>query len=506
MEKPMAPDERDRSFDKALARHLRSAATAGDAAGIPAVHASPGAGCPDPETLAAYHERSLLPEQLNSLKEHLVGCANCQTVLARLEMTDEIPLLAAGREEVISEHRFQPEKPAQILETVPVAAAVSHSQRPVAATPPRKSRRLLLMRGARWQWLAPAGALAAGLLVWIALHENQPSSLSNARHSEIKTAQNQLPAAPVPSLSTAVPQPSEPQKSAATLTRPQSLVDENAISKGRVASHAIKPGRGFGDGSGTRSAKSTDEKELRARKDEARDVSADQSAAAIRGDLDAKNLPLTSRQEVQVQSQVVTVEPEIAQSQNLQTQNQSNNYVLQKVPGPSQTNQGESLKKAKREAAAAPAAPPPKPQGADGGAAPSYSTSESLIVTGMISNPRLISPPGLNLIWRAGRSGLIEFSKDGGSSWSRQTSGVLADLLTGSAPSDQVCWIVGRVGAILLTTDGGAHWKILPSPLTEDLGGVRAIDALHATIWNARSTKSFETSDGGLTWKPVPNP
>jgi photosystem II stability/assembly factor-like uncharacterized protein len=118
----------------------------------------------------------------------------------------------------------------------------------------------------------------------------------------------------------------------------------------------------------------------------------------------------------------------------------------------------------------------------------------------------LISPPGSSVIWRAGRSGLIEFSKDGGSSWSRQSSGVLADLLTGSAPSDKVCWIVGRVGAILLTTDGGAHWTLISSPLSEDLGGIRATDALHATIWNARNTKSFETSDGGLTWNRVPHP
>jgi len=123
-----------------------------------------------------------------------------------------------------------------------------------------------------------------------------------------------------------------------------------------------------------------------------------------------------------------------------------------------------------------------------------------------ISNPRLISPPGSGVIWRPGRAGLIEFSTNNGTSWSRQTSGVLADLVTGSAPSDKVCWIVGRVGAILRTTDGGAHWTLISSPLPEDLGGIRASDALHATIWNARNTKSFETSDGGQTWKPVPNP
>ena len=86
---------------------------------------------------------------------------------------------------------------------------------------------------------------------------------------------------------------------------------------------------------------------------------------------------------------------------------------------------------------------------------------------------------------------------DGGRSWLRQTSGVLADLVTGSALSEKVCWIVGRVGAILLTTDGGEHWKTVTSPISEDLGGIRATDALDATVWNAKNTKTFETSDGG---------
>src|SRR5258708_30957345 len=95
MEKPMASGERDRSFEKAFARHLRSTAPAGQAAEMPRELASQGGACPDPETLAAYHERSLLPEQLNSLKEHLVACPNCQIVLAHLETTDEIPLQAA---------------------------------------------------------------------------------------------------------------------------------------------------------------------------------------------------------------------------------------------------------------------------------------------------------------------------------------------------------------------------------------------------------------------------
>src|SRR5260370_1357054 len=159
MEKPMAPDERDRSFDKALARHLRSAAPAGEAARLPEIPALQSGACPDSEALAAYHERSLLPEQLNSLKEHIVGCANCQTVLAHLETTDEISLQTFEEVGVVAK-ASEPVVGARNLETFPAAAAPSQSQR-AAVAPRQKSRRILLLGGARWQWLAPAGAIAA---------------------------------------------------------------------------------------------------------------------------------------------------------------------------------------------------------------------------------------------------------------------------------------------------------------------------------------------------------
>ncbi len=252
-------------------------------------------------------------------------------------------------------------------------------------------------------------------------------------------------------------------------------------------------------GSGAGVGKSLHDKELNARKDDKRETATDLLADANQRDLDSKNLPLTSRQEVQAQSQVVVVEPETAHPQNTLAQNQ-NNIALQKTAGPSPLNQAEAPKMRKATAAPPPApAPPPAQPGVAGGVASSYNDSASQEGAGAIINPRLISPPGSRLIWRVGR-------KDGGSSWSRQASGVPADLLTGAAPSDQVCWIVGGTGTILLTTDGGAHWKVVPSPLAEDLGGVRASDALHATVWNAPSTKSFETTDGGLTWKPVAHP
>src|ERR1700737_572153 len=238
MEKTMAPDERDRRFDKALARHLRSTAPpASEAARLPAVPASQGGACPDSETLAAYHERSLLPEELNSWKEHIVGCAHCQVILAQLEATDEILLQAAEQEEILAVKESEPVMAARNLESFPAAAAASQSQRADEAAPPKKSRRALLLRGARWQWLAPAGAIAAGLLVWIALHENQPLRLPSVNEIQVATKQAP-PSPPTSSVSRAVPE--APPAAKAALKKSQSAADEFASANPHGASDAMK--------------------------------------------------------------------------------------------------------------------------------------------------------------------------------------------------------------------------------------------------------------------------
>ncbi len=72
----MPSDDRDQQFDRALARHLRSA--------------SPDAACPDAEILAAYHERSLSLEEMAHWKAHIVSCSRCQETLALLEQTDSV--------------------------------------------------------------------------------------------------------------------------------------------------------------------------------------------------------------------------------------------------------------------------------------------------------------------------------------------------------------------------------------------------------------------------------
>ncbi len=462
----MGSDERDRRFDKALSRHLRASQGAADAA----LHRG---SCPDTETLAAYHERSLLPEELNSWKEHIVGCAHCQMILAQLESTDQIPLEAANKEEALATKGSVAAMATQNLEALPMAAAPSKSQAASETRLREKARPFRLSSGVRWRWLAPAGALAAGLLVWIAVHENEKPHLPALPTTQI--AKNQEPPASAPSSSGPVSATLPPVPS--DLSKSKSATNETASSNTRAESGAIRlrqkpdyqargaPEKPFADkGKGLR-------------KDAARDSNEDLLRAGNQADLDAKAVPRAMQQEVAPQAQT--------EAANIQSQNQ-NNYNAQKL-------------KTARAAAAAPPAPA-------AGAIAGLTAATSMMEAVPVSNPRLISPPGSNVVWRAGRAGLIEFSGDNGTSWSRQTSGVLVDLLAGSAPSDKVCWIVGRVGAVLLTTDGGSHWKSIAAPLSEDLGGVHALDALHATIWNALNTKSFETRDGGLTWQRVAHP
>ena len=474
----MAPDPRDRSFDKALARHFRPGVPSEESANLPAELGLQADDCPDAETLAAYHERSLVPSEMNSWKEHIVGCAHCQMVLAELEATDNIP----------QHHAETAEAPAM---NEPKPAAVIHPWPAAGAAPTGKARMVRSTRP-RWRWLVPAGAIAAGLLVWISLHENQQQRFPGLE--ETKVAKKQQPPAPPTAMVSRAPDVRRTQPN------PPAAADGITASNGAVGAESLKQREKTQISQKltvpTPSAdKENAARESGARKDELRDSSVPLNGRANQADLDAKIAAGRPQQNVEVQAQSAPA---------------SNYQYNARVPGPAPLSQAQAqtVTKQKSEANAPAPAPIPAPSGVAGGVAAVTTSnqigavSETVVV---VSDPHLIYAPGSTSQWRTGPSGLIEFSSNGGSSWSRQRSGVLVELLTGSAPSERVCWIVGRVGAILLTTDGGASWKLLSSPLKEDLGGVQASDALHARIWNSLNTKSFETSDGGVTWKRFVN-
>ena len=71
----MPADDRDRQLERALALHLGNA--------------SPDAACPDPEILAAYHERTLSPEEMADWKDHIALCSRCQEALGLIEESEK---------------------------------------------------------------------------------------------------------------------------------------------------------------------------------------------------------------------------------------------------------------------------------------------------------------------------------------------------------------------------------------------------------------------------------
>ena len=174
----MAPDDRDRTFEKALARQLRSSASSTpDASSLAGASAAPLAGlCPDPETLAAYHDGSLSLEERNLWKSHVLSCDSCQLVLAHLATPLDIPVDLDAKENVLVAKQR-------------AASAVAASPAPASRPSP--------IHSLRWLWLVPAGAIAAALVAWVSLQDRKPLSVTPS--SPVEIAENRQPAATTPS-------------------------------------------------------------------------------------------------------------------------------------------------------------------------------------------------------------------------------------------------------------------------------------------------------------------
>lgn len=113
----------------------------------------------------------------------------------------------------------------------------------------------------------------------------------------------------------------------------------------------------------------------------------------------------------------------------------------------------------------------------------------------------LILTPDNKVFWRLQPPGTLRLTTDGGRTFKPLDTGANSNLTAGFAPSSRVCWLAGKAGTLLLTTDRGGHWTRISTPITGDLGGVHAAGARHASIWDAANRISYETSDGGATWK-----
>jgi len=486
------PEDRDQLFERALARHLRREGAAGSS-------------CLNPETLAAYHERMLSAEELASAKSHIVSCARCQEVLARLEATQEVSEL--------------PQEAVQDVSSVSVTRAVSASSeagREAAPLPgesaktavsSKKQGAVPIKKYSLLRWAAPAGAIAAALLIWIGVRESSMRTVS-----------------PVPSAQVAVNRPQAPENSETEAfeesASPKQLEKQKSESASAeqfdyAASDKLNESR-----ASTRAAPSREPSLRDQKKDSVADERPEQHAKKRTPsyDFSAGNRALAGGSGPSAAA---------AQAQANNAMQRGDQRVAGGAPQtPEITPPPADLDKEQSQPAksgilaatqVAPPAPPPSParelnqSPAGAGIAEITSTAEASKMANFktaLSKNSLdvqIAAPGGRKIWSVGPDGKIFHSTDSGRTWVPQISGVIANLLGGSAPSDKVCWIAGAGGTLLRTGDGGHHWETISSPIAGDFGGVAATDDKHAFIWDGPKRLRYETSDGGRTWKQSAN-
>ncbi len=490
----MPSDDRDLKFERALAHRLRGG--------------SAQAGCPDAEILAAYHERTLSFDEMASWKKHIAGCAACQEALALVETTEKqlaeewevqkIPVLEAA-----AIHKPHPAS-VPLQKTSAAAQATPHTdEAPIVM---RSRRRPALMR-----WAVPLGAVAAGVLIWIGVHEQR--ALQSQRSGGIEVAQNR-PAAQDQKLSAPEPKALPPVERDSLRTEMESKTRRQDAAASDDERRQVTP-------AAPTPAAGNPAKDAASVKKEPLSKFAYGGQAAAPGIPPAKISSESSADKLAAENRPALVSP----------------------PPPAPASIGSTARAgvvAAREesnAAPAPAPPPAATQTVEvTSAAPAVETSSasaarkkakvelpqssanldtnaltmkqgvsSEMVQVIASDTGLILTPDNKVWWKLQPGGLVELTTDGGKKWKSLNTRASGELTSGSAPSDRVCWIAGKAGTLIRTTDRGGHWTRITTPISEDLGGVHASDAKHASIWDAANRKSYETSDGGATWKQTAN-
>lgn len=465
----MPIDDRDKQFERALARHLRSD--------------SPDSTCPDAEILAAYHDRTLSLEEMTYWKGHMAGCTRCQESLALVEQTESLnpeefqpeevlhslgthlghTALSAG--EVLRRSEELPSMVSRMTPSVAVASAVRPRSQP------------------HWQLLLPLGAVAVAVIAWVGMREVRMQRVQQLATTQVAENRAALPASAAPRAEIQEELKQE-QSSAQSLQKEHPPQRSPAVTSPVLVSPQSSTAPVAGAIVSGNANKSTVGQ---------RDDSAGDSLEALKKS-DSPVVPRISAEDESVQAlasrppQPVTP----AAASNAATQRKQE-YRAAAPPTASETVQLKSE------------AQQPAINGYDSKNEASGQGKLLDLARLAVTDRLYIVAPGEKHAWRVGDAGMIERTTDRGKTWKPQNSGVTAGLTAGSATSDKVCWVVGRGGTLLLTTDGGKHWKLLSSPIPEDLGGIHATNATHATIWDVPNRKSFETSDGGETWKPAAN-
>jgi hypothetical protein len=487
----MSHEDRERKFEQALQRHLRrdeaGARNEADARAAVPDEAAGAVECPDAATLGAFHEGTLSNEEMKATTEHIARCSRCQQILLLLEATDEVPLPVAAeddlkiRESVLSTGALYVDYAARQTPSLAVAGQPT----PASKAPQDISRG----RGFKaLRWAAPAGAIAAGLLIWLVVRENK---VQNTHFENVQVAQQQ----------SAEERPATPQALPA-LPAPEVIMknkDLNELLKNesRAKQPANEPGA-------FRARQSTSSAAIA---NEAAGVASGASPHANDGQLQAKSRNFSARETVENKP------PEIvSRHADVSTTAAPAAAPTAQAPSHDQHAQSAAPTDAAGKTVAIENANTASTFETDTGGTNQLIPTQQVTTNGKLEPPaalknvgfgnaKIILAPTGAVAWRVGVAGRLEQSVDNGITWIAQKSGVKEELLAGSAPSEAVCWIVGRSGTVLRTTDGGGHWSKVVSPMRGDIAGVQAADAMTAEIFDAKKSSRFVTHDGGVSWE-----
>jgi len=492
---PNNDESRDRRREEALARRV------GDA--LDQLAHREAVECPDAEVIAAYHEKSLQPDESARWENHFATCARCRKVLQVLAASVDAPL---------------DEKEVAHLGQL-VAAARSPLEATTQTAEPARSVRLNWRR----RWLAPALGIAAVLAIWFATHpprrapdQNSAGTLiAQAPKSEsgpsVETRSKQQSAeAPVTPGNNNEADAEAPKDARAGRVQSANPSTDSLAKKkpddGRVA-REIAP------------SSNAPENNLRDEKKEKAEsngtgvgTGAGVGTGTPGGTAGGFYTPATGAQSAAPATVAPPHPPSPTAAELAAPQPAPSAQAGDKVQAANQLPPSVSQTVTVTEAA-------PQVELANGAVSgsPSGSNVKDLPLNGRNYQslakfdaqgefPAQINSPSGKILWRAGKGGIIQRSTDAGRSWTSQASPLQEDWLAGAAVSDKICWIVGRNGTIARTTDGN-HWKkIVPPPMAADSSGkfpdwisIMASDAKNVTI-TASDQRHFATQNAGKTW------
>jgi hypothetical protein len=434
VEQKKKDESRERRREEAIARRMAEALDrlAGRDAGE----------CPEPELIAAYHERGLEPRETARWESHFAACSRCRKVLDVLAATANTPLA---------------EK--EVTHLGKLVAAAQAPPAPETAASPQTHR-----WDWRVRWLAPALGVAAVLAVWFSMR----APWRAPQHSSSETLVAQAPKSESPQraenpareqFSRTAPKSSSEVKAESPSDRAISKTpSENAVADAQFKDHAadgkpsgaLVPSAGFAD---------------------------------LPPQPAARTLPPAAAPSPSTSQSVVATGPSSA---------------IEAGAGPA----ANTLSADKQPLVGQTAAEAATARSLAGRSVMALSQTNAVS-----EGVALVRAPSGSILWRAGKNGQIQRSSDAGRTWSPQDSPSQEDWIAGAAASDTVCWLVGRNGAIARTTDG-EHWeKIAPPPLAADPAGklpdwigVTARDVQVATI-TAGDQRRYTTRDSGKTWQ-----